>query len=739
MSTDMTPPVQGLQDRLATAFTGGPLLTVAPDSLAEALRQGGLDGFAGASPLAACLLHLLPQIGWRGSEHDIAEALPHFVSQLDPTDAINVLARLGLRPLALEGGLERLPSALLPALLTTPDGRAFCIRERQADGTWLAFNGATSALETLDAEAARGVIVVLDRRADIERPELVLPETWVGRLAFRFRGRLGLLLAQSAVINLCSLVVPLIVMAVYDTIIPSRNFGSLGMLIFGAVCLLGLQGVLQLLRTQVIAHIGGRIEAIVGASTFGQILNLPTQMVEPVPVGQQAARIREFDSMRDIFSGPTLSIALEFPFLILYFAAIWWIGGPLAWIPVAMVALYAAIGASLWPVLKRAVRATSKVRARRHSALIDLLTKLRAVKQLAAEDHWRRKMRTLAANAAHGQMRTADVSALVQNFAQAIMTLAGIATLCFGVIRVIDEAMTVGALIAVMALVWRVLSPLQSMFITLSRVEQMGLTMTQVNQLMRLQTEFSEPLKPRRVHRRLAGAIDFQRVSFRYAQAPDPSLLGVTMRVMPGELVAVVGGNGAGKSTILSLVLGLQRPQAGQILLDGADLRQVNPLELRRSIGYVPQRQSFFYGTIAQNLRLSNPTASDADLRAACARVGILERVEQLPEGFDTRIGDQNIAFHNLGFLQGLSIARALVRNSAILLLDEPAQGLDNDGDRMLVNLLGQLRGKVTVIMVTHRPSHIRLADKVAVLERGQLLAFGPPGEVLRDQGKGVA
>jgi ATP-binding cassette, subfamily C, bacterial LapB len=719
-----------LQNRVASAFGSGPLLSATPNLMADALRGGNIEAFAQASPLAACLIQLLQGAGWRGSVRDISEALPHFVESLDLTDLQNVLARLGLRPSLLAAGIDTLTPALFPVVVSGTND-SYCVFERIPNGFYRVFSGAQQLEEYRSADELSGRILALDRRLDIERPEPVLPDTWVNRLAFRFKDRLGTLFLQSAMINICALAAPIIVMIIYDFIIPSKNLISLGMLMVGALGLMIVQAGMQTMRTRLIAHIGARVEAVVANATFGQILHLPAQMTETVPVGQQAARIREFDSLREIFSGQTLTILLELPFLLLFIGVIWWLGGPMAWIPAVMIALYAVVGASLWPGLRRAVRGSAKVRAKRHGALIDMISKIRAIKQLNAEHIWRRKMAILAANAAHLHLRNTDMQQLVQNFAQGIMALAGVATLAFGVLRVIAGDMTVGALIAIMALVWRVLAPLQNAFLTLGRYEQMSLSMAQVNQLMRLQPEFNEPIKTQRVQRRLAGGIEFQRVSFRYAQSPDPALLAIGMKIIPGELVALVGGNGAGKTTVLNLLLGLYRPQAGQILLDGVDSRQIDPLLLRRTIGYVPQKQNFFYGTIAQNLRLGDPTVSDAELQAVCARLGILDRVQGMKDGFETRIGDQSIAQHNVGFLQSLSIARALLRKSSILLMDEPAQGLDGAGDKMLTDLLAQMRGKVTVLMVTHRPSHVKLADKVVVMDRGQVVAFGPPSEVL--------
>ncbi len=257
--------------------------------------------------------------------------------------------------------------------------------------------------------------------------------------------------------------------------------------------------------------------------------------------------------------------------------------------------------------------------------------------------------------------------------------------------------------------------------------------MTQVNTLMRMGNEEGQPSISSGSERVWKGSAAFQRVSFRYSQLSEPALLGVSFQARAGEMVAITGPNGAGKSTLLRLLLGLYQPQAGQVTLDGMDIRQLPEVELRRAISYVPQSVRLFHGSIAQNLRLVNPIASDEDMREACRIAGILETIEALDEGFETRVGDQRVWHLNAGFRQKIALARAFIKNSPILLLDEPAQNLDDAGDRTLVEALKSQKGKRTIIMVTHRPSHIRLADRLIVLNQGSLAAMGAPEAVLKE------
>ncbi|MCV6611368.1 MAG: ATP-binding cassette domain-containing protein, partial [Amphritea sp.] len=290
-----------------------------------------------------------------------------------------------------------------------------------------------------------------------------------------------------------------------------------------------------------------------------------------------------------------------------------------------------------------------------------------------------------------------------------------------------DEA---GVLEEIMALVWRVLSPLQSAFLSFSKFQQTIKAIKQINQLMKLRNE-RKGGKSGLILEKLQGNIRIERVSFRYGPDRDPALLGVSFQVKPGEMVAITGNTGSGKSTLVKMIAGMYAPQAGSIQVDSMDLRQLNAMDLRRAIAYVPQQTHFFHGTIAQNIRLNNSLATDEQVRAAADEAGVLEEIMALPEGFDTRIGDTTIDRMPPGFLRSLSMARAFVSPAKILLLDEPGASLDDESDQRFVDRLKKIRGKRSIVMVSHRPSHIRLADKAILMEQGSVAHVGTPDEVI--------
>jgi len=311
-----------------------------------------------------------------------------------------------------------------------------------------------------------------------------------------------------------------------------------------------------------------------------------------------------------------------------------------------------------------------------------------------------------------------------------LMMLSALAIVVASVPAVWEHSISSGALIASLLLMWRVLTPVQTIFTNMTRLERIGNAVKQIDNLMRIQTERAEA-GTSISNRALRGEIEFSRVSFRYSVKVDPALIGIDFKVQPGQIVAITGPNGGGKSTLLKLILGMYQPQAGAILLDNVDIRQIDPLMLRRYVGYAPQDIQLFRATLAQNLRLSRPDATDEELYQCLEMAGALEQVLGLPRGLQYRVGD-NTNELSASLKQKLSLARAYLTRAPILLFDEPGNGLDELGDKKFIETIKALRGKTTVVFISHRPSHIMLADTLMIFDKGYLRVSGAPEALLR-------
>jgi len=733
-------PARDAQIVLEKAFAPAHSLAEANSrEMTEALHDGKLGAFDAASDFANCLLPMLAAVKWRGEVRHVAESLPHFANRLDLTGFRNTLAHLGYvtRPVAATPG--DLDARLLPCLLVPEgNGPALAILEKTPDGLRV-FDGGQNRERQLDHDEVRMLKGTAYLVSEAEKTDAA-PDTtnWMAWVARRFRPVLLQLFAITFFINLLALATPLFIMSLYDKVIPARAPAVLGYLVLGMAAAIVFDAGLRFLRGRLIAYTGARVDNVVGAAVLKQVLGLPPSFTERAPVGGQVARLKEFDSIREFFTGPLAGVVLELPFVLIFLAVIAILGGAIALIPIAMIALFVLAGVLLVPGMRRQIKTASAARSERHAFLIETLSNMRAIKESAAETTWMERFRDLSAQAAFTQFKAAQVSYLFQIIAQFLMMIAGLATIAAGALSVMNGVMSVGGLIATMALVWRVLSPLQSGFIALTRLSQVRMGITQINQLMRLSLE-RDATPQTSTLRKFTGRIQFGRVSMRYTPQMEPALMGVSCTIEPGQVVAVTGASGAGKSSFLKLACGLYQPQAGQVSIDGIDIRQIDPLALRAAIGYLPQECKLFHGTIAQNLRLALPTASDEDLLAACRKASILNEVLALPEGFATRVGDQRTNRLSPGLRQGLGLARIYLRQPPIVLLDEPGRALDHAQDKALIEAINRLRGSATVVMVTHRPSHMRLADIVMVFDSGMLVVAGPPEEVLERSVGGAA
>ncbi|CCQ72474.1 peptidase domain-containing ABC transporter [Magnetospira sp. QH-2] len=694
----------------------------------EQILSGKLGGFKAATDLAACLLPLLQALGWEGYPRHISESLPHFADSLDLTDLLNVLAHHGYASQQFRAPLDGIDSRLYPCLYLPDHGMAQVALERRGRAVRV-FDAASRSYHDQTKFKGSGTVYVFRAEELQEQAAKGSRTSFVFDLALRFRRLIVRALAASFFANLLVLATPIFIMGVYDRVVATGSLSTLSFMVIGvAVALLG-DLALKSLRANLIAHIGARMDYLMGRAIFRRLLFLPPAYTEMANANAQVARLKDFESIREFFTGPLATVMLEGPFVLIFVAVMAMIGGTIAFVPLIALLIFVVMAGVFAPMLHRKVGDAAQAESRKQEFLVEALTKMRTLMDTGAEDIWYDRYRELSARAAIKGNQSALLSSHAAAIAQTLIMVAGLATLAWGVFKALEGEITVGGLIASMIMVWWILRPMQTLFLTLTQVDQIASSAKQINALMQLRPERDETAQVIPLEE-MKGAVTLDRVSLRYKSESNPALIGVSLAAEPGEVVALVGPNGSGKSTMLKLIAGIYAPQAGTVSFDGIDIRQLDPIELRHHVAYVPQEYHMFFGTLAQNLRLSHPTATDEELSWACAQAGVLDEIEALPKGFWTRVGDGRSDMLPSNFLQRISLARAYLRRAPILLLDEPVNGLDFEGDRQFIKTLEAMRGSTTVFLVTHRPSHLRYVDKVAVLDGGMVRMFGPAEQV---------
>ena len=598
------------------------------------------------------------------------------------------------------------------------------------DGKLLVFDGKKRKFDLGVSGKSRGeayFISPLDRR---ESDETIRKYGWINTILGRFKSVFAKLMLQTFAINILALSVPLYVMSVYDKAIGAKSPTTLFYFLAGLLVLLGVEMLLRAMRGRTVSFLGARFESVVTISVLQQLLHLPVAMTQSASISAQLTRLKQFGNIRDLFVGQLGNAILDLPFAIVFVAAIFAIGGSLGYLPLGLLAVFVVATVLTIPLARHRVRKAGESKTGTRDFLMELTERYKSVSDGAAEHIWTDRFKTVCTKQLLQQFHAQQFNMTLQTVSQFLVMVTGVLTITLGAAQAIEGDLSAGALIAIVALIWRLLSPIQAVFLSLNRIGQTLDTFKQINNLMRLPTERLPGTVPT-FERKFRGEISLVGVGFRYNAQSEPAIRGISLDIEPGQIIAITGPSSAGKSTLLKLVAGLYQPQAGVVRVDGLDLRQIDTAQYRHGVGYVSETNEFFYGTVAQNLKLADPLVNREDMLESLRKAGLSDLDEVLPEGLDTRIktGDR----HTIpdGVQQQLSLARAYVKKPDIFLLDDPGSRLDNAGDKAFIEQLHSLSGKATVLLVTHRPSHMRCADRVIVLNQGLVMGDGSPEEII--------
>ncbi|HEY8190342.1 MAG TPA: ATP-binding cassette domain-containing protein, partial [Micavibrio sp.] len=451
---------------------------------------------------------------------------------------------------------------------------------------------------------------------------------------------------------------------------------------------------------------------------FSHLLRLSPAYIERASIPSQVARIKTFESIRDFFSGSVFMSVLELPFMLIALLVIGVIAGPLVLVPIVAAALYAGLFYIVWRNVRVAIRSAAKATSARQQFTLETFEKAEAIRANGLGAIWANKFRELSGREAVAQFQLGWLGAVGETFANALTIVSAAAVVGFGVHLIWAGVMSTGAMVATMILVWRVLGPFYSLCTMIPRIEQLRNSVRQVNTLMDIDTEDMTAEGLARASR-LRGRISFINAGLRYGPAEDPVFSNLTFEAQPGDIVAITGENGSGKTSLLKMVKGLYLPQAGSVRLDGFDIRQLNPHDIRRNIAYIPQTPDFFHGTIAENLRFGNPLASDGEIQQALSQARVLEDIFVLPKGLRTMIGGQDGIHLSSSLALRLNMVRAYLQESSIMLIDELPNSLMSDGaGRFLHDTILRNRGEQTVFIVTYREDFLNMADTIVFLRR---------------------
>lgn len=682
--------------------------------------SANLSGDEGSfTPYERCLHRLVTLLDWSGDERHLMEALPHLEAVSSIAELQTVLAKIGFQSSRVSPSLLRRNRDIFPCVLDLKTGPVI-LTEALCRNKFRGFDGeGEREFSSRDLKKARSLMLI--QQADQRENEAGERQgSWFMAALRKLRRPILATLCLTFLANLLTIGTPLYTMNVYNRVIGSDALDTLAYFFAGIVVAVIAEILLRRERGRLISYIGARMDAEITNRVFRQVMTLPVQMTESASINKQITQFRQFETIRDLLTGNLASTLLDLPFLFIFFGVIAFLAGWLVLVPFVLVVLLGVMASLTLPMVRRRSRKSGYERAQYNRMSMELATKMQAIRELGAEEIWLKRHMRVAQVSAHSMFMARFLETMLQTGSQILVMVSGLATIAIGAYAVIQGNLDTGALIAIMMIVWRILTPIQIAFLSLNRIGQLKQTVQQLDKLMSIKGERRFKGRPNSL-RKLEGSIRFEGVSFRYGPRSEPAVKGVSFEIQHGETVAIAGPTGAGKSTILKLIIGLYQPQAGRTFLDNINVQQLDVGEVRSAMGYMPQETSLFYGSLAQNLLLANPLASREELMAALERAGISRDDPLLARGLDRPLRHEHGDL-NENDMARIALARAFVANGPFVLLDNPGSQFDNKADKHFISEIGSLKGRRTVIVVTNRPSHIKVCDRLLQFKGGMLI-----------------
>ncbi|WP_375162886.1 type I secretion system permease/ATPase [Pseudomonas sp. LS44] len=693
-------------------------------------------------PLLDGLLILCKLHGCVVSRSSLSAGLPLPKQRLSADLLPRAAARAGLQGRMLRRELQAISPLNLPVLLLLKNGRSAVLRQWadqdralilpcEADGgeQWV-------SREQLAAEYSGQALFARPRHEleDLRNPLLPRVEAWFRDTLKLSRWLYADSILASLLINLLGLMVPLFVMQTYDRVVPNQATATLWVLAIGLLLGTLFELLLRVLRAHLLDVAGKKTDVVLSATLFERITGMALK-ARPASVGGFAQSIHDFQGLREFLTAVTLTSIIDLPFALLMLLVIGLLGGWLVVIPLLAFPLTILFAAIIQTRLRDTVEKSLALGGERQALLIETLGGLETLKACGAESERQHQW-----EATHGALTRLDtharfLSALATNGTLFIQQLAGMATIVAGVYSIIAGNLSVGALVATYMLGSRVLAPLGQIAGLITRYQQAQLTMRSTDALMALPQERQAKQRPleRTV---LHGDLAISQATFRYPGQDSPALANINLHVRAGERIGIIGRSGSGKSTLGRLLMGFYSPDEGQVLLDGLDLRQIDVADLRQQIGYVTHDMPLLSGSLRDNLTLGARYVSDARMLEVAEITGVSELARQHPQGFERPVGERGQLLSG-GQRQAVLLARALLLDPPILLLDEPTSAMDNSSEEILrTRLHSWVQGK-TVLLITHRSSMLGLVDRLLVLDNTHLVADGPKLAVMEALRKG--
>jgi ATP-binding cassette, subfamily C, bacterial LapB len=693
-------------------------------------------------PLLTCLSILAGLLERPMSTKALKAGLPLADNAFTPDMFIRAATRAGIAARLVRRKLKHISPLNLPCVMLLKEGNACVVTKLPAKGPAHVIMPDSGGGAQIDRKALEDqytgyvLFAKAEYRYDGRSGEAVLPRegSWFWGTLKQLWPIYSHVLIASFVINLFALATSLFAMNVYDRVVPNNAVETLWVLAIGVFIVMCFDFVLRTARSYFVDAAGKGADVVLASRLFEHVMGMRFEG-RPPSTGTLASHMREFESLRDFFTSATMLAFADLPFIFLFVFVASLIAGPLAFIPLAAIPVVVLIGFLLQLPLRGAIDKTFRETAQKQGILVESIEGLDTLKISGGEGRAQRNWERFVGMSARSSMQARTLSTMSINFILFAQNAVYVLVVVYGVFEIEAGNLTVGSLIAATILTGRAMAPLGQIAGLVARFHQSMSALRALNKLMATPLE-RPPGKVFVSRPSLRGQIEFRDVVFSYPNQKAPALSGVSFFVGAGEKVGIIGRIGSGKSTIGRLLVGLYQPNSGSILLDGADIRQIDPADLRRNVGYVPQEAFLFFGSVRENICIGTPHIDDEAMLRAATIAGVDDFLKRHPHGYDLQVGERG-QYLSGGQRESITIARALLLDPPVLLMDEPTGSMDNSSETRLRARLTQVAGSKTMILITHRSSMLPNVDRLIVVDGGKIVADGPKDKVIESLSRG--
>ena len=656
---------------------------------------------------------------------------------LDEEDLLRSSLGYPVKSKIINSNINKLYKTALPTIACLKNGN-FCVVGQVSNEGILVQGASDNRPILLSLEEFNdiwvGRLILITRRASFSSLHRRFDIVWFWSAINKYRGILYEVLIASFFLQIFSLVTPLIFQVVIDKVLVHRSLSTLEVLVAALGFVALFEAVLSGLRMYLFSHTSNRIDVELGSRVYKHLINLPLAYFQSRRVGDSVARVRELETVRQFITSSALTLVLDLFFGLIFIGVLFLYSATLAWVVIATIPFYMGLAAFLTPIFRTRLDDKFNKGAENQAYLVETITGIETIKAMAVEPTVLRLWEEQMASYVTASFRTQIVANFGNNITNFLSKFTTAVILFIGAKLVINNELTVGELVAFNMLSNQVIGPVLRLAQIWQEFHQVKISIDRLGDILNTSVE-SKPTSGGGDFGQIKGSVNFKNLTFRYRPDAQPVLTNVNLEIPAGQIMGIVGASGSGKSTIAKLIQRLYVPESGQVLVDGYDISLVDPAWLRRQIGVVLQENMLFNKTVRENIALANPAIPIDVVVSASELAGAHEFITKMPRGYDTIIGERGTSLSG-GQRQRIAIARALIGNPRILIFDEATSALDYESESIIQNNMKKIVAGRTVIIIAHRLSTVRSADRIITIESGQIIEEGTHEELLLANGR---